>query len=188
MNAETRDNIKFFAILAAVGFVTYKLATKLGLVKTASDIQAEKDVQALDSGAALNPKKVDLKNPAVSLNPKYWLTIVNAYTKKLGVNGLTQKQFNAVFNPDLSNGKGYHQNLTNFATQVWDSKQVFFLPDKEDRTYNVFRTMRNQAQVSKLAATFSELYKRDLLGFIQSFMNDEQQSKLFKILQTKPLI
>lgn len=185
---EKQNNIVFFSVLGIAGFALFRAFQKFGLIKSQADIQNEADARALDSGAALDPRIVNPKNPAASLNPQYWLAILKAYQTKKGIKNIDQKQFNAIFNPDFSNGKGYHQNLTDYATQVWDSKKVFFLPDKEDSTYNVFRKLRNQAQVSKLAATFSELYKRDLLGFIQSFMNDEQQAKLYAILKSKPLV
>lgn len=187
MDKGTRDNVVFFGGIAIVLFLGKKLLEGVGLLQSAEDKKNQEQAAALDSGAAANPSKVNEKNPALSLNPRYWLTLMDIYKKKKGGN-LTVNEINKFLNPDLSNGKSYHVNLSGLAERVMQSKSVWWLPDQEEKTLGVFRNLRSQAQVSKMAQTFSDLYKTDLLGYIQGFMNDEQQAKLFAILKTKPLL
>jgi len=183
----TQKNIVFFGGIIAAIFVGKKLLEGIGLLKSSEDIKNEQEAGALNQGASGNPRVINTKNPALSLNPSYWLTLLDTYKKKKGGN-LNINEINKFLNPDLSNGKSYHVNLSGLAERVMQSKSVWWLPDQEDKTMGVFRNLKSQAQVSKLASTFSDLYKTDLLAFIQSFMNDEQQAKLFTILKTKPLL
>jgi len=183
----TKKNIVFFGGIVAALFVGKKLLESIGLLKTSEDQKNEQEATALNQGASGNPRKVNAKNPALSLNPNYWLTLLDTYKKKKGGN-LTINEINKFLNPDLSNGKSYNINLAALADQIMTSKSVWWLPDQEEKTWGAFRKMRSQAQVSKLSAIFAEHFKTDLLGFIQSFMNDEQQAKLFTILKTKPLL
>lgn len=188
MQKETRDNIIFFGGIAVVLFAGKKLLEKLGLLKSEQDEQNEKQATALNEGASGNPSKINDKNPALSLNPRYWLTILDIYKKKKGGASLTVTEINKFLNPDLSNGKSYHVNLSGLAERISQSKSVWWLPDQEEKTIGVFRNLRSQAQVSKLASTFSDLYKTDMLGYMQGFMNEDQLAKLFALLKNKPLL
>jgi hypothetical protein len=172
----------------ALGFLVYKFAQKIGLVKTKEEEEAAKNAASLDTGASGNANVVNASNPALSLNPKYWLAIFKKYQKDNKKTNLTIAEISKILNPDFTNGKSYNVNLAATADLIWNSKKVFFLPDKEEKTYGAFRSLRNQAQVSKMADIFFDAFKTDLLGYMQSFMNDTQQAKIYEIVKSKPLV
>ena len=187
MTDEQRKDFKFYGFIALIGFGVYKIGTKLGLIKTAADRRAEIDAGSLESGASGNPNKIDTKNPALSLNPNYWLAIFNKWKKDRRKSAMTIKEIEGLLN-FTSNGKSYSVNMAIAAEEIWNAKSIKILPDTEDRAIKVFRQMKSQAQISYLSKTFSENRKRDLLGYLQSFMNDAQLSSVFQIISNKPLM
>lgn len=102
-------------------------------------------------------------------------------------------QYDAVWTPkyykDLAaKGKIYiltQDSLKNFAKQVYDSKGFF--NDDEDKLTGVFKAINYKTQVSQLAEYFFNTYKKDLYGFMNSFLdNDTEFVPIINIVNAKP--
>jgi hypothetical protein len=70
------------------------------------------------------------------------------------------------------------------AQSVYDSKGFF--NDDEDKLYGVFKSLKTKSQVSYLADVFQHIYKRDMITYINSFMNNNELSVLKKIVDGLP--
>lgn len=70
------------------------------------------------------------------------------------------------------------------AQYIYDAKGFF--NDDEAKVYGVFQLLKTRSQVSFLAAVFFSMYKKSLLGYLLSFMNDSEMAAVAKITNKLP--
>jgi hypothetical protein len=150
-------------LLIAIIFVILVLLKKFGLLKF-GDSKEEQDVKALN----------EIKN----FQPAYEKVLYEAMKKKLGTSKPTTAQIQT-FVPTNSQLKIWTDNL-------WDAKQFF--NDDESKSYGVFRSMDSQLDVWGFAKIFQATKNKDLFGFLESYLNAEEISMIYNIIQQKPLI
>lgn len=184
---EKQNNILFFGGLAIGGIFLYKIGTALGLIKTAEEKANEEDAYKLTAQSNADASKINIANPMLSFNPNYWTTIIKQWQKQNNKTAVTVGELNKLLNP-IVNGKTYNINLAAYCDRVYNAKKIWFRPDTEADVFGVLRSLKNQAQLSKMASVFLEYYKTDLLEYIKSFMNDAQQAQVYNIVKTKKLL
>lgn len=103
------------------------------------------------------------------------------------------EQYNAVWTPKYykdmaAKGKIYlltQDSLKKFADEVYNSKGYF--NDDEEKLTGVFKAINYKTQVSQLSEYFFNTYKKDLYGFMNSFLdNDTEFLPIIKIVNAKP--
>lgn len=156
------EYLKTFLLIAII-LVILSLLKRFGLLKF-GDSKEEKDVKALN----------EIKN----FQPEYERVLYSAMAKKLGVSKPTTKQVQT-FIPTTNQLKTWTNNL-------WDAKQFF--NDDESKSYGVFRSMDSQLDVWAFAKFFQAIKNKDLFGYLQSYLDDEEISMIYNIIQQKPLI
>jgi len=67
---------------------------------------------------------------------------------------------------------------------IYDSKGIF--NDDEAKVLGVFQLLRTKSQVSFLASVFFSMYKKSLLAYLLSFMNDSEMAAVAKITNKLP--
>ncbi len=72
------------------------------------------------------------------------------------------------------------------AKLIWDSNGAWYQNDNEDKVYGVFSSASSLSSISTIAYWFQKKYKRDLLKYLRSFLNDREMRKIYAILKTKP--
>lgn len=70
------------------------------------------------------------------------------------------------------------------AKSVYDSKGYF--NDDEDKLFGVFKSLKTKSQVSYLADIFYQKYRRDMITYIRSFLNDNEMLTLKNIVDKLP--
>lgn len=70
------------------------------------------------------------------------------------------------------------------AKSIYDSKGIF--NDDEDKLFGVFKSLKTKSQVSFLAEVFYRKYKRDMIAYINSFLNDKEMLTLKNIVDKLP--
>lgn len=75
-----------------------------------------------------------------------------------------------------------------WAKNIYEAIDWWKINDDEEKIYSVFREMKYKSNVSQTAARFSELYKKDLLEFLNYYLNDEfhylkDQTEMAKVLE-----
>jgi hypothetical protein len=150
-------------LLIAIIFVILVLLKKFGLLKF-GDSKEEKDVKALN----------EIKN----FQPAYEKVLYEAMKKKLGTSKPTTAQIQS-FIPTTNQLKTWTDNL-------WNAKQFF--NDDESKSYGVFRSMDSQLDVWAFAKIFQATKNKDLFGFLESYLDAEEISMIYNIIQQKPLI
>jgi hypothetical protein len=167
----------------AVGaFAIYKLLQKIGLVKTAEEETTQADTEEASQSAAtanVNPESEANRNAMLSFNPQYRSALVIAYAKKYGKDK-TKSQLAAW----LKLQQMPSDTASIFAKQIYDSKGTF--NDNEDTLYNIFRNIKTQYQLSFISGIFSTVYKKDLLEYLKSFLNDVEINKLLTMVKNYP--
>jgi len=164
-----------------------KLLEKIGVIKTAAEVEQEKKAAELETGSTGSIASINTSNPALALNPNYYLTIID-YIKKTRYKGAgipynTYLKFaNTGPYPDAK----WLDGLSILIKNVYDSKGVF--KDDTAKLFSVFQTTKNLLQVSLLSKYFYIKYKKDLFEYIKSFTNAEEQSKILNIIKNKPLV
>lgn len=69
--------------------------------------------------------------------------------------------------------------------QIENSKGIF--SDDPERINSVFQRLNSKAQISYLSGVFLLLYGKDLLSYLQTFLNTDEQAKIYNIIKNKPL-
>lgn len=182
------------ALLIGGLLIGKKVLEKIGVLKTAAEQKAEQDADQAVSGSEtqLDPAAGIPKNPnpGLALNVRYWLVIVTNLIKQKKLPELktwSPQTYNKYFNPYGSTSSvSYVTVLTNLAKQIYDSKGLF--NDDEEKIYGAFQACKNQAQISIMSGFFLNNYKRDLWSYLQSFLDIEQQAKIYNIIKGKPLL
>lgn len=171
-----------------------KILEKIGVLKTAAEEKAQRDVDQAVSGSEtqLDPSGNIPKNPnpGLALNVRYWLVIVTNLIKQKKIpdqKTWSKETYNKYFNPyGTISTVSYVTVLTSLAKQIFDAKGIF--NDDEDKIYGAFQACKNQAQISIMSGFFLNNYKRDLWTYLQSFLDTEQQAKIYNIIKGKPLL
>jgi hypothetical protein len=73
---------------------------------------------------------------------------------------------------------------TNLSKIIYDAKGI--LNDDEAAVYGVFQSLKAKSQVSFLAEVFFKTYKKSLLAYLQSFLNDTELAIVAKICNKLP--
>lgn len=75
-------------------------------------------------------------------------------------------------------------SATLLAKNIYDSKGYF--NDDEDKLFGVFKSLKTKSQVSYLAEFFYKKYSKDLVAYLQTFLNDDEMARLKKIIDPLP--
>jgi len=164
-----------------------KVLQSIGILKTAEEQKNIEQTGAIIAGSELTPTKTDITNPALAFNPKYNNVIIAEYNRKNNITtaagmAATRQKFMPV---DKSKPASWGSQLFAIRTEILNSKGLF--NDDEEMVFNAFNKLRNQAQVSYIAELFQK-DKRDLSTFLNSFLNNEEMAKLYRIVANKPLL
>lgn len=76
------------------------------------------------------------------------------------------------------------ESYNNLARNIYNAKGYF--NDDEDAVYGAFRAMGAKVQVSQLARTFYNTYKKDLQQFLKSFLSGDEFANIIKITDKLP--
>lgn len=109
--------------------------------------------------------------------------------------GRNEGNANAVVNANYFDPKWYKKggsgtyllnstSATLLAKNIYDSKGYF--NDDEDKLYGVFKSLKTKSQVSYLAEFFYKKYSKDLVAYLQTFLNDDEMARLKKIIDPLP--
>lgn len=164
--SNTSDNIKIgFQIgLAVVGFIALKKVGEfLGVFKSKEESQSDKAT----SESSADSTEVQESNPYIGFNPNYFSALVKAFKNKFGKNLTEKKQLK------IPSTKSIYE----LSKQIYNSKGTF--KDDTNMLYDVFSSLQTQYQLSALSFYFSTMYKKDLLNYIKSFTNYEEQNIIF---------
>lgn len=165
--------VKIAAILgvAYLGFKAIKnLAETFGLVKS----EAEEKIDTATGAAGGSTLETQSNNPFLSFSPQYLGALKEAWQKKYPKkvwNGTKQLKFDAA---------AYKK----FADTLYNAKGIF--KDDEDSVLDIFRNLQTQFQVSQLATFFSFFYKKDMLSYMKTFMNDSNLKDVLEIIKNYP--
>jgi len=169
---------------ALVGFIVVKkILETLGIIKTAQETANEVKSGSLEQGSTGDTSTVNPANPALSLNPNYWKTLLVYLAKKRKVKTVPAEEIKKLLNPGPSGN--FVTSMDNWAGRIYQSKGLF--NDDESKLYDIFQNMKSQVQVSFLAQSFSQKYKKDMLDYIKGFTNEEERAKIYDIIKNKAL-
>lgn len=173
-------------IIGAV-LIGRKLLQSFGVLKTAEETKNIEQSTAITYGSETMPTKTDINKPNLAFSPTYHNVIIAEYNKKNNIkSGIGLIETRQKFMPvDKSKPKEWVQQLDRIAADILDSKGLF--NDNEQKVFNAFNLLKNQAQVSYVSGVFQR-NKRDLTTFLKSFLNDEEMAKLYRIVANKPLL
>lgn len=147
-------------IAIAIMLTIYKILQKIGIIKTSKELEQEGAAYALQSDKYIS----DL----FSGNNRVKFAAEALKMGKLPFLGVPQN--------------GYLAEV--YAKQIWDAKGTF--KDNEDSVYNVFRDINDQYSIPFVAYKFSELFQRDLLGFLPTFMDNDELAIVYNIIKNNP--
>lgn len=173
---KTKQVISYVKIGAILGiaYLGYKaiknLAETFGLVKS----EAEEKIDTATTSAGGSTIETQSNNPFLSFSPQYTTALVAAWQKKYPNKVWNAKQ---QFKFDTMIYK-------NFADTLYNAKGIF--KDDENSVLNIFRNLQTQYQVSFLAMIFSFFYKKDMLTYMKSFMDDNNLKEVLEIIKNYP--
>lgn len=161
-----------------------KILEKVGVLKTAKELEEEKKATAIETGSIGNISQINLANPALALNPNYYNTIIDRIkiAKYKGA-GIPITEYYKLANPGPY--PEWNKSLDILIKNIYDSKGIF--KDDMPKLYASFQACKNLLQVSLLSKYFYIQYKKDLFDFIKSYTNESEQAKLLDIIKNKPL-
>ena len=101
------------------------------------------------------------------------------------------------FKPDYAKqyaaGKGWSKYLTHLLKQATAAaygaaiyNAVHFFKNDRDAVYTTFKRLRYKAQVAQLAEKFVQEYNTDLVTYLKSFMDEQQQSRIINLVKDLP--
>lgn len=186
-NIDTKAILNIGLLIGAF-LVGKKLLETFGIIKTAQETQQQQQAQTLETTSEETPTKVDTSKPLLSLKPKYDTLLIVQYAKNLGLPNNTNTYINLrkQFMPlDKTKPTEWPTQLKKVANDIINAKGFF--NDDENKLYNAFNQIKNQAQMSYVAYIF-EQNKKDLVTFLKSFLNDEELAKVYRIISNKPTL
>jgi hypothetical protein len=166
----------YIKIVALIGgaFLAYKavknLAETFGLVKSEAEEKIDKGTEQA-GGSTIEAQS---SNPYLSFSPQYIFALKEAWTKKYPKKvweGTKQLKFDAT---------AYKK----FADTLYNAKGIF--KDDENSVLDIFRNLQTQFQVSQLAVFFSFFYKKDMLAYMKTFMDDDNLKEVLEIIKNYP--
>ncbi len=161
---DTADNsmaIGKLLLLGAFAFMLYKLLNKFF-----GESEEEKNASKLSESNALND----------TLTPDSIIT--KAVKKKLGKSNPSSSDIGKLI-PNKA-------NMPKWITTLWGAKGTF--SDDEEKVYGVFRQMTSQFEVNFFAKLFQATKSTDLFAYLKTFMNSEELSDLYKIINGKKVV
>lgn len=205
------------SLIIAIILVGKKIGGKLGLWNTAEDTTANAlDTGSTENitnvttsapvGLSLNPNYWKAIFNSVKPKPD-GLKILHSLTI-FGTNPLKQNEYTILtienffktFIPvyNLVNVKNELDKITKLkklntleqtyaalCLKIYDSKGFF--SDDPDRVNGVFMQLNSKAQISYLSNVFNKIFDKDLLTYLQQFLNNTEQTKIYNIIKNKPL-
>jgi hypothetical protein len=174
-------------LLIGAFLVGKKLLETFGILKTTEEKAQEQQVQTLEEGTSADQTTIQQK-ANLSLTPNYFTTISRyqlANTKNY--KALSKEQKLALAKKYIQLYIGDPTIYLKYAEDIAKAKNVWWLPDSEEKAFAVFRLLKSQQQISYMAYRFYEKYKIDLLEYLKTFMNTEQLAQVQTIIKNKPL-
>jgi len=172
-SSQVKDYLKIAAYLG-VGYLAYKaiknLAETFGIIKT----QAQQQIDTTTQAAGGSTIEVQSSNPFLSFSPQYSNALVSAWQKKYPNKTWDNKK---QLKFDLMLYKTYSDSLYN-------AKGIF--KDDENSVLDIFRNLQTQYQLSFLSRTFSFYYKKDMLAYLKTFMDDNNLKDVLDIIKNYP--
>ena len=175
-------------LLIGAFLVGKKLLETFGIIKTAQETQQQQQAQSLETSSEQTATQVDTSKPLLSLKPNYDTLLIVKYAKKLGLpnNTATYQNLRKQFMPlNKLEPTAWPSQLKKVANDIIKSKGFF--NDDENKLYNAFNQLKNQAQMRDVAYIFQQ-NKKDLVTFLKSFLNDEELAKVYRIISNKPTL
>jgi hypothetical protein len=88
--------------------------------------------------------------------------------------------------------KTFTSNPYDSARVIYDAKSairvgVAGLADDEEKVLNVYRLAGSQFELAAIAKAFSTIYKKDLFGYLDTFLSNSTIQSMHKIAKTKPI-
>lgn len=138
-------------------FAMYKIAEKFGFIKSDAEQQQQQNLQNLQTGGGSTVL-------GSFWNPNFWQNVAKKYGTATTI------------------GKNVADNL---AYNIWDA--IAWWGDSETQIYAVFRALQYQSQISYLAQVFQAKYDKDLYGFLQDHLSDDELNNIAVIIQNYPI-
>ena len=182
-------NIINIGLLIAGFLVVKKVLETIGVLKTSEEKKEEEQSIALETGSTTTSIVIDKNKPELALNPNYWKAILTDINKKRiakKLPKLTSDNIAKLLTNDLGIKTNYVYQADNIWNQIVASKGVF--DDNETRLYNAIQKIRSQLILSFIVYRVSTRFNIDFWNFIKSFTNETEQSKIYNIIKSKPLI
>ena len=179
-SGQVKDYIKIGAYIG-IAYLGYKaikgIAETFGIIKS----KAQEDIATGTQSAGGSTIEVQNANPYLSFSPQYAVSLISAFQKKY-----PSKKWNNKFQMrfDVSQYKGYGIKPDGFADRIYNAKGFF--KDDENSVLDVFRNLQTQFQVSQLARFFSAYYKKDMLAYLKTFMDDSNLKDVLDIIKNYP--
>lgn len=76
------------------------------------------------------------------------------------------------------------ESYNNLAKNIYNAKGYF--NDDEEAVYGAFRAISAKVQISQLARTFYNTYKKDLQGYLKGFLSGDEFAAIIKITDKLP--
>lgn len=174
-------------LLIGAFLVGKKLLETFGVLKTTEEKAQEEQVKTLEEGTSADQTTIQ-QNANLALTPNYFATITRYQLEKTkNYKTFSKEQKLALAKKYIQSYIGDPTIYLKYADDVARSKNVWWLPDSEEKTFAVFRLLKSQQQISYMAYRFYEKYKIDLLEYLKTFMNTEQLAQVQTIIKNKPL-
>ena len=162
------------AFLLGGAFLGYKaikgIAETFGLIKSAD----EEKIDKASGEAAGSTVDAQSNNPYLSFSPQYEFALMAAYKTKY-----PKKKWDT-----LKQSKWTFSKYKEYTDQLYNAKGIF--KDDENSVLDIFRNLQTQFQVSELARYFSYFYKKDMLAYLKTFMNDDNLKEVLEIIKNYP--
>ena len=138
-------------------FAMYKIAEKFGLIKSSEEQQQQINLQNLQTGGGS-------AQFGSFWNPNFWQNVAKQYgtATTIGTNVVNK-----------------------LADDIYDA--ISWYGDDETQIYGVFRALQYQSQISFLAQVFKAKHDKDLYGFLQDHLSDDELNNIAVIVQNYPI-
>jgi hypothetical protein len=160
MNLEGKQfEVLKWILVALALFLIFKTLNKLGVLGMTDD---EKGAEELEDKKRLETLTLDKKTQDV---------IIKTTSKE---------------KPTAADIKKLTPNSGSFAKWILDIKYAKgTVNDDEDTVFNVFRSMSSQFEINMFSTTFKATTGLDLMGYLKSFLDDEDLAEINRIIKNK---
>ena len=185
-NIDTKAILNIGLLIGAF-LVGKKLLETFGVLKTGEEKAQEEQVKTLEEGTSADQTQIQ-QNANLALTPNYFNTITRYQLEKTkNYKTFSKEQKLALAKKYIQLYIGDPTIYLKYAEDIARAKNVWWLPDSEEKAFAVFRLLKSQQQISYMAYRFYEKYKIDLLEYLKTFMNTEQLAQVQTIIKNKPL-